>query len=204
MGFFYVLVTLVAAAVYAEVAGYFLHILLHSDRVRFLSKAHMIHHLLIYKPKENLRPVDHYLVSTEGRASLLAIGLEWLVPVILIMGFGLGVMTWLQISWPYQLVFTLAALAWGYFMFGYMHDSMHIKNFWMENHRILGPWFRKIRRLHDIHHMTIDDTGLMCTNYGICFFFFDGVFGTYKSEPSAFNDRGLEKAYERYAYIQSS
>jgi sterol desaturase/sphingolipid hydroxylase (fatty acid hydroxylase superfamily) len=46
-----IIVTILAAALIAELTGYLMHILLHSNKIAFLSKSHMIHHLVLYGPK---------------------------------------------------------------------------------------------------------------------------------------------------------
>ncbi len=45
----------------AEFYGYCLHILLHLDKVKWVYKNHMIHHLKIYGPEMNQRPDFDYL-----------------------------------------------------------------------------------------------------------------------------------------------
>ncbi|MDE1975878.1 MAG: hypothetical protein KGI84_01305, partial [Elusimicrobia bacterium] len=65
LGFF------VGACLTAEFVGYWLHILLHSDKIKFLSRSHMIHHLISYPPDTPMRPSEEYMLSTQGRASLL-------------------------------------------------------------------------------------------------------------------------------------
>lgn len=44
MAFF---LALIAGWLYAEICGYFLHILLHSEKIPFLSHSHVIHHLRV-------------------------------------------------------------------------------------------------------------------------------------------------------------
>jgi hypothetical protein len=74
-----VLITLACAFLVAEFAGYAIHILLHSEKLPFLSRNHMLHHLRDYGPARGLRS-DRYRDSTEGRVGVLGIGLEWLIP----------------------------------------------------------------------------------------------------------------------------
>ena len=83
-----------------------------------------------------------------------------------------------------------------------MHDAMHLKYFWMQEAPVfLKNWFVKIRRYHDVHHYTFSDQGVMPTNFGICFFFFDRVFGTLKEYQSKLNRAGLTASEKRFAYI---
>jgi len=46
----------VTAIVASELLGYWLHRLLHSGRIPFLSLNHMKHHLLLYGPLQKQRP----------------------------------------------------------------------------------------------------------------------------------------------------
>ena len=46
-----ILLTIAGACLFTEIAGYFIHILLHSNKIQFLSKNHMVHHLKVYQPK---------------------------------------------------------------------------------------------------------------------------------------------------------
>ena len=64
----------VAGIVFCELVGYWLHVLLHSDRIRWLSRNHMIHHLKVYGPKKGLRSAGSYRSSTEGRVAIHGTG----------------------------------------------------------------------------------------------------------------------------------
>jgi hypothetical protein len=167
------LFAVVGGWLFAEICGYLLHILLHSEKIPFLSRSHMIHHMRIYGPKRSLRPCDTYLISTEGRPAILGAGMEWLAPIAAIIAMSFAISELLVIPRFYFLLFTISALLWGYLLFGYMHDAMHLSHFWMQRIPGLHRWFLRIRRLHDIHHRQISDDGRMSTNFGICFFFMD-------------------------------
>lgn len=119
-----------------------------------------------------------------GRAAVLGIGMEWLGPIGLIIAVSFGISELLGIDRLYFLIFTCSGLLWGHFLFGYMHDAMHVSRFWMERIPGLARWFRGIRKLHDIHHCQISEDGIMSTNFGICFFFMDRIFGTLSIHPS--------------------
>lgn len=142
-----------------------------------------------------------YRQSTAGRTNVGGIGLEWLVPIIAIFAPTVIVMQFLSVSWFYQLLFYVVGIGWGILGFNYMHDAMHISNFWMLSVPVLGTWLKKVRRLHDIHHNLLDDNGKMEKNFGIVFFFLDKLFGTYAIKTGEFNEKGLERAKETYAYI---
>ncbi len=83
--------SVVCSCLVAEVAGYWLHRLLHTDRLPFLSRRHMVHHLLLYGPLQPMRAA-HYKDATRGRFSLGNVGFEWLAPsaVLLISCWGVS------------------------------------------------------------------------------------------------------------------
>lgn len=195
--------TVAAAAVFTEVVGYFLHILLHSEKVAWLSRNHMIHHLKAYGPRGALRQPGPYKNSVDGRPALGGIGFEWLLPTALVLAAVLGAFHALRVPLLHQAVFTAAALTWGRLVFGIMHDSMHLEGYWMAENRLLGGWYKGIRRLHDIHHLEFSEDGRMLKNYGICFFAFDRLFGSYLDKAHPFNEAGYQAALKRYAALIS-
>src|SRR5260370_39605244 len=79
-------------------------------------------------------------------------------------------------------------------MFSYLHDRMHTENFWMTRVPFLRSWFLKARRLHDIHHRSVDSEGFMDTNFGIGFYFFDRFFRTMAKRHRPLNWRGYQAA----------
>lgn len=198
------LLTAVCGVILAEFAGYWIHILLHSNKIEFLSISHMQHHLREYHPSKPIRLDGVYLSCGAKRANIAGIGMEWIVPIGLLVAAIHGTFFALSVPLAHQLVFTAAALAWSWFLFGYMHDAMHYKFFWMQK----GPafiqrWYAFIRRNHDIHHYTFSDEGVMTANFGICFFFFDRLFGTWAEKQSKLNRTGLANAEKRYSFIYS-
>jgi sterol desaturase/sphingolipid hydroxylase (fatty acid hydroxylase superfamily) len=196
-----ILAWMLGSVLIAELLGYFLHRLLHSDKVRFLSRSHMTHHLVLYGPLQPQRPDGGYQDATTGQIALGNIGLEWLVPSGLILGIALTIFWFLGVALRYQIVFVTCSLGWGFLMFSYLHDRMHVKGFWMERTVILRRWFVKARRLHDIHHWTLNNDGLMDKNFGIGFFFFDRVFRTFLGRGQSFNHSGYAAAARRYGFI---
>lgn len=191
-----------AGCAFTEFVGYFLHILLHSEKIAWLSRGHMIHHLKIYGPRRSLRQAGPYKDSVDGRYGFLGIGLEWLLPILLILVAAVAVCSLvLEISFLTQAVFMGVALAWGKFMFGTMHDSMHLEGYWLASVPLLGAWYRHVRRLHDIHHLRFSAEGRMPSNFGICFFGFDRLLGTYETKAEAFNEPGYQAALRRYADV---
>lgn len=202
-----ILLTLLAAAVaaclFTEVVGYFLHILLHSERIAWLSRDHMIHHLKVYGPRKCLRQPGPYKDSTEGRTALAGVGLEWMLPVAVILVGVLAAFRALQVPALHQALFSVVALAWGKFMFGTMHDSMHVEGWWMAEAPLIGGWYRQIRRLHDIHHLEFSDDGKLNYNFGICVYSLDRLLGSYLDKAHPFNEKGYQAALKRYAAVIS-
>ncbi|HTS13191.1 MAG TPA: sterol desaturase family protein [Candidatus Limnocylindrales bacterium] len=185
-------------AVTAELVGYLLHRLLHSERIRWLSRSHMEHHLEHYGPLRPMRPSGKYIDATTGRWSIGNVGLEWIAPSGIALGSFLAAFAALRLPWGYRISFVVITLAWSSFMFSYLHDRMHILGFWMEKNRWLKRWFTGARRLHDIHHLSLNGHGRMDRNFGIGFYFFDRLFGTFRGRQECFNRAGLEAAQHRY------
>lgn len=180
-----------------ELLGYWLHRLLHSGAVGFLSRNHMKHHMVMYGPLQEQHSKE-YRDATEGDVSLGNIGREWLIPASLLIAFALGVFQIFDVRWMYQLTYFATTLGWSFLMFSYLHDAQHIEGFWMERNWLLKEWFASARRRHEVHHQTIDDRGLMHKNFGIGFFFFDRLFGTLSERGSAFNQAGYQAAQKRF------
>jgi sterol desaturase/sphingolipid hydroxylase (fatty acid hydroxylase superfamily) len=193
-----VLMTLLFSVLIAELAGYWLHRLLHSDKIRFLSRGHLIHHFLIYGPRQPMRSKAGYRDATDNRFSVGNIGLEWLAPSAIVLAICWAVMIWFHVPRVYQVLAVCSLLAWPIFMFSYLHDRMHEENFWMTRIPWLKTWFLKARRLHDIHHRSMDAEGKMDTNFGIGFYCFDRIFRTISQRHLPFNWSGYEIAKQRY------
>ena len=189
--------TLLTSCLLAEFFGYWLHRLLHSDRIPLLSRGHLIHHFLIYGPGQPMR-LEKYHDATDHRFSLGNIGLEWLVPSAMILAVLWIAMRLVHLSAVYQVIALGTLLVWPIFMFSYLHDRMHLANFWMERTPLLRFWFRAARRMHDIHHHAVDDNGRMEANFGIGFFLFDRIFRTLGSRHRPFNRAGYQAARLRY------
>ena len=193
--------TVIAACAFTEFIGYWLHVLLHNEKIPFLSRNHMIHHLVVYAPNKPMRPSRAYLTSTYDRAGLLGIGLEWLLPVGILLPLVLLALRFAGLAPSLQAVFIATSLGWGFLMFSYMHDAMHENGFWMADSPFWKNWFLRARLFHDIHHMELDESGRMTRNYGICFFAFDRLFATLTESHGKFNQAGLIAAHKRYAFI---
>ncbi|MBS1841909.1 MAG: sterol desaturase family protein [Acidobacteria bacterium] len=196
-----VLLTLGASCAAAEFLGYWLHRLLHSDKFPALSQGHLIHHFLIYGPDQAMR-YDKYQDATHGRFSVGNVGLEWLAPCALIFFSIWGILYALRIPPVYVAISLLALVGWPVLMFSYLHDRMHLKDFWMARTPILKIWFCRARRLHEIHHRALNDHGRMHANFGIGFFWFDRLFRTIGRHHLPLNQAGLGVAIQRYGLLE--
>lgn len=192
------LAAVVGGVVFAEIYGYWLHRLMHSDVIAFMSRNHMIHHLKIYGPRMKQRPEDGYRYAIAGRTNLGGIGVEWLAPIgltiiVICVVFYLAGATWLQAS-----LFLGAALLYSYFLFWLLHNAMHQRDAWMLRQPWLTRWFLAARRRHDIHHVRLNAEGRLYANFGIGFAWMDHVFGTARRQASRVEDAALSRAHERY------
>ncbi len=195
--------SLVGGILFAEIYGYWLHRLLHSDKIHFLSRNHMIHHLQIYGPRMKQRPEVAYRYAVSGRASLGGVGLEWLVPIAVSIGV-IFVAFWLAGGAPlHASVFVAVALGYSYFLFWHLHNAMHQRETWLGKSRLLSPWFLKARRRHDIHHVRLNAQGLLYSNFGIGFGWMDRVCGTAFTNAAPVVDASLARAHERYRDVVS-
>lgn len=194
-----VVATLVDSVVVAEFAGYWLHRLLHGDTFPTLSRGHLIHYFLIYGPRQPMRAEDYH-DATDNRFSVGNVGIEWLAPSAIILLFCWGVMLLLGVPRVYQVIALCTLLGWPILMFSDLHDRMHVENFWMTRVPLVMTWFFRARRLHDIHHRSLDNAGFMDTNFGIGFYFFDRFFRTIAKRHRPFNWIGYRAAVERYGF----
>ena len=195
---------IVGAGLVAEFIGYLLHRLLHSGRIAFLSRNHMKHHMLLYAPLQKQRPSDKYLHATTAQVAVGNIGLEWIIPSLGLLGIVIAISSLLRVPWVYEIVLVGTILAWSFLMFSYLHDRMHIKNFWLERAPILKQWFVPARRLHDIHHHAINSDGLMNKNFGIGFFLFDRLFRTFTEKGTPFDATAYQLAEKRLGCMMGS
>ena len=105
-----------ASCISAELLGYWLHRLLHSGAIGFLSRNHMKHHLVMYGPLQEQRS-KKYRDATEGKVSLGNIGGEWLVPASLLIVCAMGLFHLFKVRWLYQLIYFSTPLGWSFLMF---------------------------------------------------------------------------------------
>jgi sterol desaturase/sphingolipid hydroxylase (fatty acid hydroxylase superfamily) len=192
-----ILESVICSCLVAEFAGYWLHRLLHIDKLSFLSRNHMAHHLLHYGPNQQMRAAS-YKDATHGRFSLGNVGLEWLAPSTVVLIFCWGAMNVFRVRPIYQAIVLANLVAWPFLSFSFPHDAMHLRDAWMARLPIVKVWFRRARRLHDIHHHSLNSAGRMNTNFGIGFFLFDRMFRTLVTRHRPLNRKGLAIALQRY------
>src|SRR5256885_11537041 len=131
----------------------------------------MKHHLVLYAPTRDQRSKEYH-DATPDSLSLGNIGPEWIMPAALPLAITLTVFHFLHVPLLYQLTYVVATLSWCFLMFSYLHDAMHIEDFWLAKNRCFTRWFLSARHRHDTHHFLINDHGLMNKNFGIgCLFF---------------------------------
>ena len=150
----------VAAVALVETIGYSWHRFAEhygwvGDTVRF---RHWVHHERDY-PVERLRPADAAKYRTAGSWTWFALGA---VAAALIFSL-------LPLAQALPLALGALVYAWG--VISYLHGSFHVPGHRLERF----AWFRRIRRLHDIHHW-------QPCNYGILFFGLDRLCGTLRED----------------------
>tara|TARA_Y100000590_G_scaffold457904_1_gene611504 strand:+ start:685 stop:1233 length:549 start_codon:yes stop_codon:yes gene_type:complete len=141
----------------------------------------MQHHLLAYPPGKKQRPHKTYIDPTQvsDHPTFFGIGLEWLVPIFCLIIFTIGIEYVMGLS-TISIITSLSIMVlYAKFMFGWLHDSMHIKQHWFMRVPLVRRYFKHIRKLHDIHHHHVSEEGLMKYNMGISTPLFDMVFRTY-------------------------
>jgi sterol desaturase/sphingolipid hydroxylase (fatty acid hydroxylase superfamily) len=149
----------VASVFFVEVIGYFWHRF--AEHVGILGGTvqyrHIVHHEKDY-PVDNLRPADAKYKSAGA----------WTWYALAIVSLGI-----LFILAPLRDAIPLAAgaLIYAKFVVDYFHESFHLENTWLTRF----AWFKRLTKLHDIHHWVPG-------NYGIVFFWMDTVFGTLITE----------------------
>jgi len=130
----WILLSIIVGVLFTELVGHFIHRLLHSEKVPALSRSHMIHHLQHYGPKMSMRD-DGYKKSTEGRLSFGSIGMEWIIPIAIVLFPTAIILSLVGVSFGHQFIFWGAAIGWGLLGFSYMHDILHVKDNWFLNVR---------------------------------------------------------------------
>jgi sterol desaturase/sphingolipid hydroxylase (fatty acid hydroxylase superfamily) len=184
------------AVLSSEGVGYFLHRLLHNPRMGFLSKNHMTHHLLSYGSLMQQADYVYHLQINESK-SLVSVQLEF-TAILLTLSVAIGTFIYFSDYAMFILIFIAVFIIWTEVAFVMMHTKMHFSNFWMVKNSITNKWFMRVRNQHVIHHCNIDDSGRLNTNYGICFFLYDKIFGTYEPKNCEVNERNYEITKQLY------
>ena len=192
----------VGSIILTEFYGYWLHVLQHTDKIRWLSAQHMNHHLHrnTYPPGSNMRPSKTYKHHAT-KEPLLKYGPEWIVPAVILIGFTIFLESFiLDLTALQTAVSIIMMVMYAYIVMGWLHDTMHIKGHWLSKNRITKRYYRYIVRLHDIHHHYIisggDKKGLLPYNLGISTPMFDKVFGTYLSNMRGKSRKQILAGYQ--------
>jgi hypothetical protein len=171
--------TAVFACVYAELVGYLLHRLLHSGWVPWLTRRHLVHHLDLYGPSMKLRTPVY---RDRERGGIAGVGWEWIVPSLVLFVLELALLHAADVSAAKQAIILVGGLLWSVVFFYRAHEAMHVsRSSWLLASPLRG-WFLRARRLHDIHHVAIDEHGRFTCNFGVTFHGFDRLFGSYRSK----------------------
>lgn len=158
------LLVLIDFLLLAGLFGHLVHWALHQPWAGVFHRAHMDHHLVQYPPGDltsdryrtvNWRHSGTFLFTPPLLAILGAVGgLLW----------GLGAPAWVLVTLGITLV--------GFGLVNdYVHDSFHVRRHPLNRY----GWYRRLRRLHFVHHVD------MGSNYGIVTMVYDRVFGTFKA-----------------------
>ena len=152
------LISFLVGPLVVEVVGYAWHRYVEHKCTlgKVLAIRHYKHHEVFY-PREKLRSHDAYVDAKSWTWYTVGIVTSLILLLTLPLSNALCVLLG---AWAY---------AWGLTL--HMHSAFHVRKHCLWRFR----WFRRIARLHDIHHHD------NC-NYGICLFFMDRIFGTYKEE----------------------
>lgn len=192
------LAIIVGSLILAEFYGYWLHVLLHSYWIPALSRSHMNHHVLSYAPGSRMRHEDYVQEVQDGDVLIFGLGLEWILPSLVLLVVTVSV-EWLIGFSPAQIAVSVGiVIAYSVFLFWFLHETLHLKHPWILRIKPVRRWYLNARKLHDIHHHHVTDEGLMNRNYGIAFFVFDKVFGSFLPKlKGGINRDGIAAAKEK-------
>lgn len=161
--FFVVLMTLVVGFVVASYAGQVTHWAFHQSWSNRFHQAHMTHHIVLY-------PVTDYLSDTyrsAGKDNSLYLFLIVAIPFFLLplLLFWLGLIPFLSVI---VVISEMIIIGW---IHEFFHTAFHIRNHVLKRY----AFFRRLTDIHFVHHLD------MQTNFGIFFFGWDRLLGTYKN-----------------------
>ncbi|MBI2798044.1 sterol desaturase family protein [Candidatus Saccharibacteria bacterium] len=142
---------------FVEVGGYFWHRF--AEHQGWLGESvrarHIVHHQEDY-PVEALRPAKQKYQSANSWS--------WYVLALILMA-----LAYVLFPPKYSLLMIAGGLLYATFVVSKFHKSFHLQRTWLQRF----AWYKKLVKLHDIHHYAP-------VNYGINFFFMDRLFGTYQ------------------------
>jgi sterol desaturase/sphingolipid hydroxylase (fatty acid hydroxylase superfamily) len=152
----------VASCVGISAFGYAAHRVLHEGWTWFLHDGHMVHHIQLYPPHDFFSETYRSAGKDNTAKTFFIAGLPLLGAPLLASLFGV-------VSLTTGFILIAEMLAVGY-LHDYLHDSFHIKDHWLNRY---AP-FRKLVRLHQVHHEH------MQKNFGIFTFVWDKLFGSFQ------------------------
>lgn len=155
------LVSLVIATFF----GHFIHWALHQRWTGPAYRGHMEHHLELYPPG-NLTSEKYRSAKWYHSGPFL-----FTPAAIVILGTVGGLLWALETPLWAIVVFGVTLVGFG-LLNDWVHDSQHVTNHWASRFE----WFRRARTLHFKHHRN------MKSNFGIMFFGWDRVFGTFRKK----------------------
>lgn len=145
--------------------GYVVHYSFHQKWTGRYHNSHMVHHQKLYPPSRYLS--EAYLEPGKDNTAKFFIiaGLPLILLPILLVAFHI-------ISLP---IFITAMISMAIIGIPHdtLHDAFHIKHHWLRRFR----WFEHMTDLHYQHHL-----GNMQTNFGIYWFGWDKLLGTFKKK----------------------
>lgn len=151
------LVSLIIATFFDHVV----HWALHQRWAGIAHRAHMEHHLELYPPG-NLSSDTYRVAKWYHRGALL-----FTPPTLAILGAAGGLVWLTRAPWWVLAVFAGFVVSFA-LVNDWFHDSFHVRKHPLMRFR----WYRKLRKLHYLHHND------MATNFGIVTLAWDVAFGT--------------------------
>lgn len=140
-----------------------MHWMIHQRWTGPLHRSHMDHHLEQYPPDDLLSEKYRYPAWYHSGPLLF-------LPGFVVVLLGIDAALWLVGAPGWSLWTFSAVMAVFAGVNDYVHDNMHIRGHWLERF----GWFNHWRVVHFQHHFN------MRRNFGIVFFGWDRLFGTYK------------------------
>jgi len=168
---FDIVLTAIITFMVSGLFGYLVHRSLHQKWAGSLYQKHMTHHRKLYPPHDYLS--DQY--RQPDKDNTVRIFALFAIPVVFLpMVLGLvGVMPWLLV------ITSLLVMGLMGFLHDYLHDAFHIRNHPLTQMPLIRKWFARWNTLHFQHHVD------MGSNYGIFSFYWDRLFGTFRSSKGS-------------------